>query len=346
MIMIMIIILMLSGYESMNSSEKWFPMILLTLILGINGITGCTSTDTTETVNSETNNSDNPEQTNHQDQLDITVSIIPQEYFVKKIGGDRVRVNVMVEPGAVPATYEPKPQQLQALSEAEAYIGIGVPFETVWMSRISQANPKMLTVDSTEGIERLTMIAHDHDDHGNHDHHGDHGEQETTLDPHVWLSPRLVKIQAQNIYETLVKLDPKHQEIYQTNLNNFSQEIEELDSQIRANLAALKQRKFIVFHPAWGYFAQEYNLTQVPVEIGGQEPSAAELAELIKEAKKEKIKVIFAQPELSSPSAKTIAKEIKGEVLLISPLAADWSHNLLEVSQTFAKVLKEEKSRE
>lgn len=335
-------ILILSGFESMNASQKWLSMVLLTLILGTNGITGCTSTDRTETVNSETNNSDNPEQTNHQEQLDITVSIIPQEYFVKKIGGDHVRVNVMVEPGAVPAIYEPKPQQLQALSEAEAYIGIGVPFETVWMSRISQANPKMLTVDSTEGIERLTMIAHDHHDH--HDH-GDHGEQETTLDPHVWLSPRLVKIQAQNIYETLVKLDPKHQEIYQTNLNSFLQEIEELDTQIRANLADLKQRKFIVFHPAWGYFAKEYNLTQVPVEIGGQEPSAAELAELIKEAKKEKIKVIFAQPELSSPSAKTIAKEIKGEVLLISPLASDWSNNLLEVSQIFAKVLKEENSQ-
>lgn len=337
-------IIILSGSESMNSSQKWLPMILLTLILGINGITGCTATDTTETVNSETKKNDNPEQTNHQDQLDITVSIVPQEYFVKKIGGDRVRVNVMVEPGAVPATYEPKPQQLQALSQAEAYIGIGVPFETVWMSRISQANPKMLTVDSTEGIERLTMIAHDHGDHEHHDHH-DHGGQETTLDPHVWLSPRLVKIQAEKIHQTLVKLDPKHQEIYQTNLNNFLQEIEVLDSQIKDNLADLKQRKFIVFHPAWGYFAQEYNLTQVPVEIGGQEPSAAELAELIKEAKKEKIKVIFAQPELSSPSAKTIAKEIKGEVLLISPLAADWSNNLLEVSQTFAKVLKEEKSQ-
>ncbi len=107
MIMIIIIII-LSGCESMNCSQKWLPMILLTLILGINGIIGCTSTDTTETVNSETKKSDNQEQTNHRDQLDITVSIIPQEYFVKKIGGDRVRVNVMVEPGVVPHTYEPK----------------------------------------------------------------------------------------------------------------------------------------------------------------------------------------------------------------------------------------------
>ncbi|MDJ0597810.1 MAG: zinc ABC transporter substrate-binding protein [Crocosphaera sp.] len=327
----------------MNPSQKWLSTILLTLIVSINSITGCTSTDTTDAVNSETNNNDNQEQTNDQDPLDITVSIMPQKYFVNKIGGDRVKVNVMVEPGVTPHTYEPKPQQLQALSEAEAYIAIGVPFEKVWMDRISQANPKMLTVDSTEGIERLTMMDHDHGH--DHDDHHDHNEEEINLDPHIWLSPRLVKIQTQTIYETLVRLDPKHQETYQTNLNNFLQEIEELDGKIRKNLDNLEQRKFIVFHPAWGYFAKEYNLTQVPVEVGGQEPSAAELAELIKEAKKEDIRIIFAQPELSSQSAETLAKEINGEVLLISPLSENWSSNLLEVSQTFAKVLKEDNNK-
>ncbi len=325
----------------MKLSHKWLSMTILPLILGISSIIGCSSTDTTDTINSETSNSNNQEETNDQDQLDITVSIIPQKYFVKKIGGDRVDVNVMVEPGVTPHTYEPKPQQLQALSEAEAYIATGVPFEKVWMDRISQANPEMLTVDSSEGIEKLTMVDHDHghDDHG-HDHN--HNEEESNLDPHVWLSPRLVKIQAQKIYETLVELDPKYQETYQTNLDNFLQEIDELDNKIRNNLANLEQRKFIVFHPAWGYFAEEYNLTQVPVEVGGQEPSAAELSNLIKEAKTENIKVIFAQPELSSQSAETIAKEINGEVLLISPLGQDWSDNLLEVSQTFAKALKED----
>ncbi len=322
----------------MKSSQTWLSMILLTLILGMTSMTGCSSN---ESVNLDNSQNDNQEETNSEDQLDITVSIIPQKYFVKKIGGDRIKVNVMVEQGAVPDSYEPKPQQLQALSQADAYIGIGVPFETVWMDRISQANPKLLTIDSTKGIERLTMIAHDHGHEDHHDHH-DHHEEKSNLDPHVWLSPRLVKIQAEKIYETLVKLDPKHQETYHTNLNNFLQEIDELDGKIRENLADLKQRKFIVFHPAWGYFAKEYDLIQVPVEVGGQEPSVAELGNLIKEAKKENIKVIFAQPELNSQSAKTIAKEIKGEVLLISPVAEDWTKNLLEVSQTFAKVLKEE----
>ncbi|MEM8778912.1 MAG: zinc ABC transporter substrate-binding protein [Cyanobacteria bacterium P01_G01_bin.49] len=316
---------------------KAFSTLILALLLGINLVTGCSPP---KPPTNETNTDENAATVADEEKLDITVSVIPQEYFVKKIGGDRVNVNVMVQSGSEPHTYEPKPQQLQALSDAEAYIGIGIPFETTWMSRITQANPQMLTIDSTEGIERLTMVAHDHHhDHDHHDHQETEHSSETTLDPHVWLSPSLVKIQAQNIYEALVKIDPKHQAEYQTNLKQFLQEIEQLDAKIKENLAGIEQRKFIVFHPAWGYFAEEYNLTQIPVEVGGQEPSAAELSALIKEAKKENIDVIFAQPEFNSQSAKTIAKEIDGKVLLISPLAADWSNNLLNVSQAFAKAL-------
>lgn len=323
----------------MKRAVKTLSPLALAFLVGMNGMTGCGSQDnlTSQTPSDETTTTIPDEQ-----KLDITVSVIPQEYFVKKIGGDRVRVNVMVQSGSEPHTYEPKPQQLQALSQAEAYIGIGVPFEAGWMSRMAQANPQMLIVDSTEGIERLTMVAHDHG-HDDHGHDEVKESSETTLDPHVWLSPRLVKIQAENIYELLVKLDPQNQAEYQTNLNQFLAEIDQLDTKIKENLAGIKQRKFIVFHPAWGYFAQEYNLTQVPVEVGGQEPSAAELAQLIKEAKQENIKVIFAQPEFSNQSAKTIAQEIDGEVLLISPLDPNWSNNLLKVSQTFAKVLNQNK---
>ncbi|MEA5509325.1 zinc ABC transporter substrate-binding protein [Crocosphaera sp. UHCC 0190] len=313
---------------------KKLPSLVLSFLLGVNLITGCSSPDnpTSQTPPKETTAT-----VPNEEILNITVSVVPQEYFVKKIGGDHVKINVMVEPGTEPDNYEPKPQQLQALSKAKAYIGIGIPFERILLDKVTQTNPKLLIVDSTKGIEKLSMIPHDH--HDNHGHEKSEDEPEMTLDPHVWLSPRLVKIQAQHIYETLVKLDPKNQTEYETNLNHFLQEIDQLDAKIKENLVNVKQRKFIVFHPAWGYFAQEYNLTQVPIEVGGQEPSAAELGKLIKEAKKENIKIVFAQPELSSQSAKVIAKEIGGEVLLISPVAPDWSNNLLEVSKTFAKAL-------
>ncbi len=149
----------------------------------------------------------------------------------------------------------------------------------------------------------------------------------------------MVKIQAENIYQGLIKLDADNQQQYEQNLRQFQEKIDQLDQQIKENLADINNRKFIVFHPAWGYFADQYNLEQIPIEVGGQEPSVAELAELITIAKEENIRIIFAQPEFSTKQAKTIAQEINGEVLLINVLAPDWTNNLLQVSQTFAQVL-------
>lgn len=266
--------------------------------------------------------------------LNVVVSIVPQQYFVERIGGEHVDVTVMVPPGFSPATYEPKPEQLTALSEAAAYFSIGVPFENAWLDRIASANSEMLMVDTTVGIERMPMVAHHH--HGEEEHH--EGEPENP-DPHIWLSPQLVKIQAQTIYEALVQLDPAHKAEYKANLDSFIVDIDALDADIREILDEVEIHKFMVFHPAWGYFARDYGLEMIPIEIGGQEPSAAELAALIEEAQEEDIKVIFAQPEFSTKDAETIANEIGGEVLLISPLAPNWLDNLRRVAETFAEVL-------
>ncbi len=304
---------------------------LMTLFLGVSVVSGGILMFTTFS-----NQLQSLAQKDAQPTLDLSVSIVPQEYFVKKIGGNRVKVNVMVEPGAEPATYEPKPRQLSALNDAEAYISIGVPFEKAWMNKIKGANSQMLIIDSTKGINKMEMVAHHH--HENHDHEDHYSEE--TLDPHVWLSPQLVKIQAENIYQGLSQLDSENQGQYKQNLDRFISEIDQLDRKIKQNLAGVKNRKFIVFHPAWGYFAREYNLEQIPVEIGGQEPSAYELVQLIKTAKEENIKVVFAQPEFSTKSAKTIAKEFDGKLIFITPLAPDWYNNLLKVSEHFADALK------
>jgi zinc transport system substrate-binding protein len=251
--------------------------------------------------------------------LQITVSILPQRAFLERIGGEHVDVNVMVLPGASPATYEPKPAQLKALSDADAYVSIGVPFEDAWLSRIASANSEMLMVDTTEGIDRL-------------------GEPENP-DPHIWLSPELVKTQAETIRRALATLDPDHADDYEANLEAFVTEIDELDADIRETLAGVEERRFMVFHPSWGYFARDYGLEMIPIEVGGQEPSAAELAGLIARAKEEEIEVIFAQPEFSTEAAETIASEIGGEVLLISPLAEDWLRNMRKVAEAIARHL-------
>lgn len=248
--------------------------------------------------------------------LNAWVSIVPQKYFVERIGGDRVQVEVMVPPGFDPATYEPKPSQIESLSEADLYVRIRVPFEEAWMSRLEASNRDMMVVDQSEGIERIGGT-----------------------DPHIWLSPRLVKVQAETIYKALASLDAENEGYYRTNLDAFLAEVDELDAEIADRLSGLRSRRFMVFHPAWSYFARDYDLEMIPVEVEGREPSAAEMAALIKEARDHQIKVIFAQPEFSTRSAEIIAGEIGGEVVLITPLAPNWMENLRRVAETLAEAL-------
>ena len=266
-------------------------------------------------------------------ETNITVSIVPQQYFVERIGGEHVQTSVMVLPGSNPATYEPKPEQMEALSRADAYMSIGVPFEGAWMERIRSANGEMLVVDTTQGIERMAMTAdHAHEGEEHAEHEGE--EEGENLDPHIWTSPALVKIQAQTIHDALVQLDPEHEAAFRANLDAFLADVNRLEADIRDALTEVKSNKFIVFHPSWAYFARDFGLEMIPIEIEGKEPSAAEMAQLVAEATEEGIRVVFAQPEFSTRSAATIASEIGGEVLLISPLAYDWLDNLHQVAAT------------
>jgi zinc transport system substrate-binding protein len=267
----------------------------------------------------------NPPSADQSSQIPISVSIEPQKYFVEKIGGDNVAVNVMISPGVDPHTYEPKPEQLKQLSKTQAYFTVGVSLEDAWKDRLQSVNPKMLVVDTSKGVEKLPLEEHEHE----------HG----SLDPHIWLSPKRVKLQAETIYQTLVQIDPQNQAKYQANLEGFIQEIKTLDQDIQENLKNVQSRKFIVFHPEWGYFAKDYGLEMISIEVEGNEPSASELADLIKSAKTEKIKVIFAQPEFSTKSSQTIAKEIDGQVMTISAFSPDWSNNLRQVSKKMSEVL-------
>jgi len=271
------------------------------------------------------------------EKLGVTVSIVPQRDFVERIGGEHVSVSIMVEAGNSPTTYEPKPEQLKALSRSAAYFSIGVPFEDVWLDRIAAANPEMMMVDTIADIERMALEAdHDHaaDEKSDHDDHA-----EGAPDPHVWLSPKRVAIQARAIYSALAALDPAHEAVFSSNLEAFLADIDALDAEIALTLAHHEGKAFMVFHPSWGYFAHDYGLEQIPVEVGGQEPSARELAQLIEIAREQNIHVILAQPEFSTEDAETIAQGIDGKVLLISPLAPNWLGNMRTVADTFADVL-------
>ncbi|WP_099238694.1 metal ABC transporter solute-binding protein, Zn/Mn family [Synechococcus sp. BDU 130192] len=296
---------------------------------------GCGADPATQTETS-TSSPVNPEATTpQQEPLKITVSVLPQQYFVEKIGGDRVQVSTLVGPGIEAENYEPKPQQLKDLSEADAYIGIGIFFEEVWGDRLRSANREMTWLDTAEGIEKLPLADHHH--HGDDGHSHSHDHEGELLDPHIWLSPQRVKQQAESIYQLLVQLDPDGETIYADNLNQFLGELDQLDQTIRERLAPLENRTFLVFHPAWGYFAADYDLEQISIEVEGQEPSAAELAQLVQTAKEKQIRTIFVQYQFNVQAAEAIAQEINAEVVPLDPLAPNWSENMLAMTDEFVQ---------
>ena len=271
------------------------------------------------------------------------VSISPQKYFVQKIGGDLVDVSVLVPAGANPHNFEPKPRQMAELSKSAVYFAVGIDFEKFWLKKIAAANPKMRVVRTDDGITRIPM-ADRHD--GEKSLHQHSQELKTEIpakdnyggvspDPHVWLSPALVKIQARHILEALVAIDPVHQSKYESNYASFMREIDELDAELKALFAGRKGEQFMVFHPAWGYFAEAYGLVQVPVEIEGKDPKPAQLQNLIRHARERRIKVVFVQPQFSAKSAELLSGEIGGQIVYADPLAENWAGNLREVARKF-----------
>lgn len=266
--------------------------------------------------------------------LPVFVSILPQAFFVERVGGERVKVDVLVQPGQSPATYSPTPKQMVKLAEARIFFRIGVPFEKVFLPKIESSLPHLLVVDTSQGIALQTM---DHHDHGGGHH--DEEDEGTELDPHIWLDPMLVKKQAGIIKETLIRLDPQGAELYEKNYASFAGELDELDRELKETLAPLKGKTLLVFHPSYGYFARAYGLHQLAVETGGKQPSARQLAHIIETAKEKAVKIIFVQPQFSEKSARTVARAINGTVVALDPLARDYLANMRHIARSVKKGL-------
>ncbi|PLY07372.1 MAG: hypothetical protein C0625_07115 [Arcobacter sp.] len=407
-------------------------------------------------------------------QTNIIVSILPQQTFVEKIGGNKVKVTTMVKPGSDPHSYEPKPSQMKDISNAKIYFPIGLEFENTWLDKFASQNKDMKFIEMTKDIELISMAKHHHHHEENHEHKGEELPYEwagvfelkkgtynwsfskvdgnyadpamkmliikadeksdnlietyektakdlfeknrTTIaknsdlletnnsfyelnfdkkqnvstfkidikedgkylfftehmptefegeehffkdlakndieaiatfpkedehqhgkDPHTWTSPSNVKIMAKNIYDILVEFDTENKNYFERNYSKFIEEINHTDEQIKDILSSLpKDSKFMVFHPSWGYFAKEYNLVQLPIEVEGKEPKPKILQKIIDEAKEQNVKAIFTQTEFSDKSAKAIANELKIKVIKETPLAKNWSENLIKMANAIA----------
>ncbi len=276
--------------------------------------------------------------------IPVFVSIQPQAYFVERIGGDRVLVDVLVLPGKNPASYAPTPAQMAKLSKAKIFFRIGVPFENALMPKIVNTAKKLQIIDTRKGIQLRRMegrhhnenVTLGHDTHGTHDHQHEAGGN----DPHIWLNPMLVKKQAETIYNALVKLDPMGKSEYSANFNGFISNLDALHGKIQQALAPVKGETIFVFHPSFGYFTDAYGLKQMAVEMEGKTPKGKDLVLFIKKAKKEAVRVVFVQPQFDSNAAKNIARAIHGAVVSLNPLARDYIHNLEVMAGKVSDALK------
>jgi zinc transport system substrate-binding protein len=269
----------------------------------------------------------------------------PLQTFVQGVGGRLVEAHSLVQPGQSPHVYEPTPRQVASLGSADLYVGIGIPFEAGQLPRIRAANPGLRVLDARQGIDLRRLEAHDHghaQDGSAEDrvHRGDAGAARAELadmDPHVWTSPPLGKHIARAIRDALVEIDPANAAEYRANYERLAARLDRLDREIRARLDPLSRRRFMVYHPAWGYFADTYGLVQIPIEKAGKEPGPRSLAALVDQARREGVKVIFVQPQVASKAAEQVAAAIGGRVVVIDPLAADYEASLRRAAREIAE---------
>jgi zinc transport system substrate-binding protein len=272
------------------------------------------------------------DKTHAAEKINVATTIMPLKYFIEEIGGDKVFVTVMVTPGANPHTYEPTPNQMRLLSNVDLYVkaGSGIEFELAWMDKIKRLNKKMIICDSSKGIRLIPM-----GEHACTKGHGEDAHYHGQGDPHIWLSPNNAILMAANIRNALIELDPEGKKFYTKNFSNLAIRLDSLKQEINDKLRVMGNRKFLVFHPSWGYFADDFGLIQIAAECSGKEPTPRQLKRLIQQAQGENIKVVFASPQFSRKSAQVIANEIGGRVVIIDPLSGDYINNLRETAEAF-----------
>lgn len=272
----------------------------------------------------------------------VTVTIEPQRYFAEKIAGDKFKINCVVPAGQSPETYDPTPREMMQIGKSIAYLRIGpIGFEQAWMDKIRENNPKMEVFDTSEGMDMLTATEeeHDHSTHNHEAHAADdahHHHHHGGVDPHIWSSIAGAKVVAWNTLNAFITLDPDNTEYYWQNYNKLMDEIDKTDTEIKQLLDPLTDRTFIIYHPALTYFAQEFNLVQLCIEMDGKEPSPAQLKQLVETALANNARVVFIQQEFDQKNAEMIARETGCKLTVINPLAFDWPKEMIHIAKALA----------
>lgn len=298
-----------------------------------------------------------PGPTSQPDTLRVAVGIAPLAYLVDRIGGESVQVEVILAPGQSPHTYEPTPGQVARMSAARLLFTCGLPFEQQ-IARSVSGRAGIDCIDLGAGLRRLPDVHHDHP-HATHaePHAGEHGSAHPAaasggaaeaphslgaLDPHIWLSPRLMQQAARRIGDGLTRAAPRHAAAFQANLAALEADLDALDRRIAQRLAPYRGRSFYVFHAALAYFAEDYGLRQECVEVEGKEPTPRQLAELVERARGAGVKTLLLEEQFSPAAAQAIARQIGARVETLDLLQGDYIANMDAVAEKIAAALREQ----
>lgn len=259
----------------------------------------------------------------------VTVSILPQKYFVDQIAGNLLQVNVLVPPGSSPHNYSILPSQMKDMAKSKVWLQVGLlTFEDALGDKLSDINKDQTIVNCSEGIDPIAGSECEEEGH-DHAHH-------EAYDPHVWLAPAESKIIAQNTLNALKTGFPQHAAVFDTNYERFISKIDSISELIDQKLASLTNRNILIFHPTLGYYARQFGLQQTALELDGKEPSPMHMKSIVDLAREQNIRVIFIQKEFDAENAQQLARELDGEVVIIDPLDYDWEKQLQDITEKIA----------
>lgn len=281
-------------------------------------------------------------QTDDDSKIRVLVAVAPLAYLVERVGEDRVVVSTLTPTGKDPESFSPTPADLAALASTRLFFRVGLAVEDRFAKNVASIAPKSRSVDLCKNVELLpNPCGHSHSEsagnHSSHSHSHSHSCSSSELDPHVWTSPAVARRLVEEATAALCEASPENAEFFRTNAATLDAELAALQSELSARLEPFQGRTFVVFHPAYGYFANEFHLTQRAVESQGKAPRPRELAELIETARAAGVRATIVQPEFDQAAAQVVADAIGAELIVHSPLEKDYFANVRALTDAIAR---------
>ncbi|MCX8064919.1 MAG: zinc ABC transporter substrate-binding protein [Candidatus Hydrogenedentes bacterium] len=255
----------------------------------------------------------------------IVVGIPPISGITNSLKSEMDSIDLILPIGTDPHTFDLSPSILEKLSRADIFLHTRFPFELKTAKALEQIRTKVECLDVTHGVKWRRITYQDN-------HHTHNDTEDTGLDLHCWLSPENIKIIAKNIFEELVRKNKANAPEYEKNYLRFLKRVDEVDQKVKRQLEPYKGKKFYVYHPAFGYFADTYYLQEVYIEVEGMSPSIREIKKTIDKAKLEGVKTIYIQPQFDRKPADAIAEAIGGKVEVLNDLGEDVLQTLMDTA--------------